>query len=141
MKQNQFKFKPFDHVLVRDGNGDNWKADVFSHINEYFNYTNTSRCRMYCCITGNWEQCIPYNENTECLIGTNEPYKKPEEKEWCVYDSQSGFEGKFTSEELIKFVTQQINNKDLCRFTIIYTSEVHNHDQCTCEMCNDNQPY
>ncbi len=133
MKQNQFEFKPFDMVLVRDCDQSIWKAGIFSHYDEKSN--------TYVCVGSYYIQCIPYNEETAHLLGTTKPYKKPEEKEWCVYDSQSGFEGKFTSEELIEFVTQQINNKDLCRFTIIYTSEVHNHDQCTCEMCNDNQPY
>ena len=52
--QNQFEFKPFDKVLVRTTNGV-WKADSFSHINisEYGS--------SYCCITGSWEECVPYN--------------------------------------------------------------------------------
>lgn len=142
MKQNQFEFKPFDQVLVRDTDEDVWRVSIYSHFdNTGLNNESLRNEYPHFCINDCFKQCIPYNEETAHLIGTNKPYKKLEEKELCVYDGRSGFKDKFTSEELIKFVTQQINNKDLCSFTIMYTSEVYNHDQCTCEMCNNNQPY
>ena len=56
------EFKPFDRVLVRDGNDGCWHADIFS-------YKNKDRGRYYC--TGyEWRQCIPYNDQTKHLLGT-----------------------------------------------------------------------
>ena len=58
--------KPFDKVLVRDGNARNWVCDFFSHIGEPYN--------IYMCISivgGGFKQCIPYNDDTKHLVGTN----------------------------------------------------------------------
>lgn len=58
--------KPFDKVLVRDGNARNWVCDFFSHIGEPYN--------IYMCISivgGGFKQCIPYNDKTQHLVGTN----------------------------------------------------------------------
>lgn len=52
--------QPFDKVLVR-GNGQNWRAELFSHIDN--NY-HMAVCSCY------WTQCIPYNEDTKHLVGT-----------------------------------------------------------------------
>ena len=63
--------KPFDRVLVRDSNAFNWVCDFFSHIGEPYN--------IYMCISivgGGFKQCIPYNDDTKHLAGTNE--KAPE---------------------------------------------------------------
>lgn len=54
--------QPFDKVLVRDQRGQDWRAELFSHIDDS---NNTAVC---CCF---WKQCIPYNENTKRLVGTN----------------------------------------------------------------------
>ena len=58
--------QPFDKVLVRDNIEERWKAMFFSHI---VNYVDIHRaiCGYYA-----WEQCIPYNEETKDLVGTNE---------------------------------------------------------------------
>ena len=62
---NEPQFKPFDKVLVRDGDGELWKCAFFSHmVNDRF---IASVC--------NWKQCIPY-EGNEDLVGTT---KKPKE--------------------------------------------------------------
>lgn len=54
------ELKPFDKVLVRDGDDEEWVCDFFSHIDE---------CNMYKCV-GTWfKQCIPY-EGNEHLLGT-----------------------------------------------------------------------
>lgn len=54
------ELKPFDKVLVRDGDDDEWVCDFFSHIDE--------RDLFYC--VGTWfKQCIPY-EGNEHLLGT-----------------------------------------------------------------------
>lgn len=55
-------FQPFDKVLVRGKNGQNWRAVFFSHIDNIFN--------MVVCGAGYWKQCIPYNDETKNLCGT-----------------------------------------------------------------------
>ena len=54
--------QPFDKVLVSDGDC-YWNAVTFSHI-------NFKRQAICCGIS--WEQCVPYNEETKYLVGTNE---------------------------------------------------------------------
>ena len=54
--------QPFDKVLVRDQRGQDWRTEFFSHIDDTVN-------RVVCCCF--WKQCIPYNENTKHLVGTN----------------------------------------------------------------------
>ena len=56
--------KPFDKVLARDYLNDNWMADFFEKIEENDIYYNVT------CVTCKWVQCIPYNEETEHLLGT-----------------------------------------------------------------------
>lgn len=57
-------FKPFDKVLVRDRQYTTWIATLFSHISdsEEFPYVTTYTNTKY---------CIPYNFETEHLVGTN----------------------------------------------------------------------
>lgn len=55
--------KPFDKVLVRDHNAQEWVASLFSNYNEPKKY-------KYICVNGNgYAQCIPY-EGNEHLLGT-----------------------------------------------------------------------
>lgn len=62
--KNEFELKPFDKVLVRDSNTDDWQIELFESdktgILEY----------GYVCLTTSWRQCIPY-EGNEHLLGTN----------------------------------------------------------------------
>lgn len=61
------EFKPFDKVLVRDA-GNIWSAAFFSHITESSTYLYfTTGSEVY-------EECIPYNEETKHLLGTDKPY-------------------------------------------------------------------
>ena len=53
--------KPFEKVLVRDCNTQQWRANFFSAMSKSGSYT---------CASGAWNQCIPYNEETAKLIGT-----------------------------------------------------------------------
>lgn len=55
--------KPFDRVLVRDNYEGNWYPDLFGYIRD------DKRCQ---CLYSFWEYCIPFNEETENLMGTNE---------------------------------------------------------------------
>ena len=57
--------KPFDKVLVRDKNFENWNCGVFSHKD--VSYAYPYRCIGTLCIC-----CIPYNEETKHLLGTKE---------------------------------------------------------------------
>lgn len=62
-KVNDHQFKPFEKVLVRDEEDDEWVCDIFSHIDELH--------ELYYCVGTIWKQCIPYEEN-EHLLGTIE---------------------------------------------------------------------
>ena len=71
VKSNKPKFdpktlKPFDRVLVRDGNLGNWKNLFFSYIIE------RETCYPYFCLNNQYKYCIPYNDDTKHLVGTNE---------------------------------------------------------------------
>lgn len=59
-------FKPFDKVLVRDDDGQEWKINFFSHYDEKV-------CYKYRCLKAFYKQCIPY-EGNEHLLDTTEPY-------------------------------------------------------------------
>lgn len=63
--KKEYKFKPFDKVLVRDDNIMNWDIDLFSHINN-----NTDTEYKYVCLNDAWTQCIPY-EGNEHLLDTD----------------------------------------------------------------------
>lgn len=57
--------KPFDKVVVRDiirG----WKCGLFSHIKDSMTEYK------YSCIGSDYVYCIPYNDETKHLVGTNE---------------------------------------------------------------------
>lgn len=57
--------KPFDKVLVRDENTARWKCAFYSHERgeAIWKYATTDSAYIY---------CIPYNDNTKHLVGTNE---------------------------------------------------------------------
>lgn len=63
--------KPYDKVLVRDCNIDNWVCDLFSHI-EYKRENGNNNRYPYYCLGNNYRCCIPYNDGTKHLIGTSE---------------------------------------------------------------------
>lgn len=62
IEKEEYKFQPFDKVIVRDNDGV-WFAGFFSHY---------SKNGDFLCVGGSlWEQCIPYNDQTKHLLGTN----------------------------------------------------------------------
>lgn len=63
--------QPFDKVLVRDEDC-YWTADLFSHIDDSLG--------RVCCSWYSWKQCVPYNEDTKHLVGTDEDC--PEYYKW-----------------------------------------------------------
>ena len=58
--------KPFDKVLVRDMDLENWKVQLFSNIIEY------EKQYPFLCIKDHYMYCIPYNDDTKHLVGTKE---------------------------------------------------------------------
>lgn len=58
------QFKPFEKVLVRDGDQYEWQCNFFSGIDKE---------NFYLCVSARWEQCIPYEGNEHLLGTTNEP--------------------------------------------------------------------
>ena len=59
-----YDFKPYDRVLVRMGESDEWKADFFSNISEK-GFAVASALE--------WGECIPFEGNEKLLGTTNEP--------------------------------------------------------------------
>lgn len=58
--------KPFDKILGRNCcRSGVWRADYFSHIHK--------NGKLFVGIGYTWEQCIPFNEKTKHLLGTNDP--------------------------------------------------------------------
>lgn len=116
MKQNQFEFKPFDKVLTRNDDRQIWHVSIYSH------YQPNMLIKKHRCIDDAYEQCIPYNEETQHLIGTNKPYQ-PKKKE-IRYEVTFGFGEdltvkSYTEEEFKNFINiAVINNKDIKDFTV-----------------------
>lgn len=64
-QKKECPFKPFDKVLVRDCEDVQWYCAFFSH------YRPSAICPFI--TTGShYKQCIPYNSETEHLVGTRE---------------------------------------------------------------------
>ena len=59
-------FKPFDKVLVRDCYIGTWRCDFFSH----FHRDDTHR-RYHLASNESAKYCIPYNDDTNYLVGSN----------------------------------------------------------------------
>lgn len=59
-QKQKHELKPFDKVLVRDRDEQEWECNLFSHIGEE---------GLYYCVSSWWVQCIPY-EGNEHLLGT-----------------------------------------------------------------------
>lgn len=60
------KLRPFDRVLVRDHDTDDWRCNFFSHEIEHDIY------KYVTIIHGCYRYCIPYNDETKHLVGTRE---------------------------------------------------------------------
>lgn len=65
----EYKFNPFDKVLVKCSQTDNWSACFFS-------YKDDSDNAMPYRTTSGWvKYCIPYNDQTALLLGTNKNWE------------------------------------------------------------------
>jgi len=58
------ELKPFDRVLVRDDDDDEWHIDFFEGMNK-----DKDEPYTYQCLNSFWRHCIPY-EGNEHLLGT-----------------------------------------------------------------------
>jgi len=58
---SKHKFKPFDRVLVRESDDDQWRCQFYSH--PYGEY--------HACLNGVHVQCVPFAGN-EALLGTTD---------------------------------------------------------------------
>lgn len=63
IEKPKYEFKPFDKVLVRQRETEEWRANIFSYIDKTDEYLD------HVCVNGRWEFCIPY-EGNESLLGT-----------------------------------------------------------------------
>lgn len=69
---NDYNFKPFDKVLVRDNDDKKWMLNMFSH------YDETAIKFHFVCLVSCFKNCIPY-EGNEHLLGTTD---SPKPKRW-----------------------------------------------------------
>lgn len=61
---NPRNLMPFDKVLVRNKELEEWRCQIFSHITEV--------CRSnfpYICCFGAFKYCVPYNDETKVFVG------------------------------------------------------------------------
>ena len=71
VKSNKPKFdpqtlKPFEKILGRDEDNQKWNCGFFSHKNEF------NDVYPYRCVGTPYTYCIPYNEDTMYLVGTDD---------------------------------------------------------------------
>ena len=65
-KFNPKTLQPFDKVLVKGCVGNTWKCGLFSHVKD------DASLYKYSCAGDAYAVCIPYNEDTKHLVGTND---------------------------------------------------------------------
>lgn len=63
--------KPFDKVLVRTGGIDAWRPAFFSYMKK-----DGESLKFYTINGGSYRHCMPYNDETESLIGTTQENPK-----------------------------------------------------------------
>ena len=68
LKIKWMDLKPFDKVITRVDVNAIWTANIFSHMDSYGKYVTTG-------FAGSYPYCLPYNEETAHLIGTNDEWK------------------------------------------------------------------
>ena len=109
-----YQFKPFEQVLVREDDNSLWKCQIYSHI------LIKSDKPYYVCMGHLYGQCIPYKGN-EHYYHTKNKYVAPQPKtyhvEWGL-DSQMEQQD-YTDEEFENFIkTAVLRNKDISNFKV-----------------------
>lgn len=66
-KWNPDTLQPFDKVLVRDSDSEYWGGDFYLYTDK-----ETGSEYINSCVASNYKICIPYNEETKHLLGTNQ---------------------------------------------------------------------
>ena len=67
LPKKEHQFEPFDKVLVRDDDKSIWKVDFFSHKRE-------GAFPPFQTVGSYYRQCVPYNEETKHLVGTDDDW-------------------------------------------------------------------
>lgn len=78
---NDFTFKPYEKVLVRDSKKSVWIATLYS------NYVKRNKVFKHRCVDGLvYEHCIPF-KNNEHLLGTTKDFFMPKKGDvvYCFY--------------------------------------------------------
>lgn len=65
-KWNPDTLQPFDKVIVRDDDSEYWGGDFYLYMDK-----DTGSEFIHSCVASNYKICIPYNEETKHLLGTN----------------------------------------------------------------------
>lgn len=65
--KKEHTFQPYDKVLIRDSDKDQWMPEIFSH------YNNNGTYRYRVCGGIGFSQCIPYEGNEHLVGTTNKP--------------------------------------------------------------------
>ena len=68
LKIKWMALKPFDKVITRVDVNAIWTANIFSHMDSYGKYVTIG-------FAGSYPYCLPYNDETEHLIGTTDDWK------------------------------------------------------------------
>lgn len=67
-KSKDFRFNPFEQVLVRNNDGEKWNVDLFG-----YEYLDKNFKRIYCTTSGSYHQCVKYVGH-EDLLGTTKRF-------------------------------------------------------------------
>lgn len=65
-EKKEYEFKPKDWVLGRDDEGE-WYLEIFSH---------KRKDGGFACVGAVWKYCLPYNDQTAHLLGTEKDFKE-----------------------------------------------------------------
>ena len=75
----KYQFHPFEKVMVRDEDNEEWHIDFFDH-EATLKHNGEEGTFITMAFNSPYKQCIPYNEITKCLKDTKKPYTKDTEK-------------------------------------------------------------
>ena len=68
-EKEEYKFEPFDKVLVRNSKKDVWFCNIFSHFSH-----DKLDFYPFKCIDCGYKFCLPYNDQTKHLLGTTDDW-------------------------------------------------------------------
>lgn len=72
-KPEKYRLQPFEQVLTRDEDTDNWVPDLFRFMND------NNRGYPFNCLSNMWRRCVPYAGHEHLLGATDEP------EDWAKY--------------------------------------------------------